>query len=92
MKVICTDRHTHPARVLGHLVVEQTMPAGGRAFVLVPWVPKRIRQREEQRGTLHVPPCPTCRRTVPLTQERVAKVYDALIGAGINELDVSAIP
>jgi hypothetical protein len=88
--LVCTDRHTHPERRLGWLLPETG--AGGRVLVFVPWVVKAelVRgERAEQRGTLRIPPCPTCRRTVPLRQQTAARRYDALTAAAVTTWDVS---
>ena len=90
--VVCTDLSTHPERRLGWLLeeVEET----GRTIVLVPWAPKpelRSTDRNVQRGTLRPPPCPTCRRDVPMNQPTAMRCYDALTAVGGTTLDISLL-
>lgn len=89
LPVVCTDRGTHPQRRLGWLLPE--LGDDGRTFVFVPWGTDRRAARVEQRGTLRPPPCPTCRRTVPMRQETAARCYDTLTAAGLPSLDISRL-
>jgi hypothetical protein len=88
--VVCTDRGTHPVRTLGYLLEE--VGERERTIVFVPWAPKselRRRDRDEQRGTLRPPPCPTCRRNVPMNQQTAMRRYDEVVAANMTSLDIS---
>jgi hypothetical protein len=94
IKVTCTNRGTHPERVLGWLVDERNPEDGSGEIAFVPWAAHhqfRMSDRDTQRGTLRLLPCSgrRCRRTVRWTQASATRLVDGLIAAGRDQVDVS---
>ncbi|MEZ5115029.1 MAG: hypothetical protein R2737_02065 [Candidatus Nanopelagicales bacterium] len=101
LRLVCTDRGTHPSRQLGVLVgwrvgdgyavsVEAHDLTEPRS-VTSPQGPGEYADRATL-GRTHRFTCPTCGRDLPMSQDRLVRLFTGTADAGVDRVDVSLLP